>query len=75
MDAVASEYPDVVFYTYFLFSECSRALSNGAGRLVVLAGASGQQKLNVRAWFGDVLVVPLTQATAPAKDEGDHHRQ
>jgi hypothetical protein len=30
-----------------------------AGRLVVLAGASGQQNGNDRVWFDDLLVVPL----------------
>jgi hypothetical protein len=37
----------------------------GAGRLVVLAGASGQRTSEDRIWFDDVLVVPLAQSTLP----------
>ena len=38
MDAVASEFPDLVLFTYFLFGECSRALGEGGDPQLELAG-------------------------------------
>jgi hypothetical protein len=38
MDAVVSEFPDVVLFTYFLFSECSRALDGSGDPQLKLAG-------------------------------------
>jgi hypothetical protein len=38
MDAVVSEFSDVVFFTYFLFGECSRALGGGGNPQLELAG-------------------------------------
>jgi len=35
----------------------------GAGQLVVLAGASGQQNQDDRVWFDDVLVAPVTPSS------------
>ncbi len=36
------------------------SVPEGAGRLVVLAGVSGQQNQDDRVWFDDVLVAPAT---------------
>ncbi len=38
MQAISSEFPDVVLYTYFLFSQCSRALDNTGDPQLALAG-------------------------------------
>ncbi len=38
MDAVASEFPEVVLYTYFLFGECARGLAGGVDPQSQLAG-------------------------------------
>jgi hypothetical protein len=42
----------------------------GAGQLVVLAGASGQQNPNDRVWFDDVLVAPVVQTPLPTGHAG-----
>jgi hypothetical protein len=39
----------------------------GAGHLVVLAGVSGQQNHDDRAWFDDVVVVPVTSSPTISK--------
>ena len=48
----------------------SVTVPEGTGRLVVLAGVSGQQNPNDRVWFDDVLVVPLVQTPLSTGQEG-----